>query len=75
MKIARAEFTGGDQTIYGVVNIGVFTRFYQLDLCKQDYVEFDSDLITGEAFELQDDEQIVHDVLTDIVEKTSDQAR
>lgn len=70
LKLVRAESgQDRDQTLYGAVNIGTFTRFYQLDPQESDCEDYPG--TNGNYYELAKDEATIHDILLDLVRKTS----
>ncbi len=67
LKLVRTE-QGGEDILYGNVTIGTYTRFYMLkpgEEIMHDYVE------QPDPLELKQDEEIVHRILTEWVDKTS----
>jgi hypothetical protein len=72
LRLVRAEPTQKPyEMLYGAVNIGTYTRFYQLEPFKQDCVDYPG--TDGKPYELAEDEAEIHGILLDLVGKTSDQ--
>ena len=70
LKLVRAEpKQDPKQTLYGAVNIGTFTRFYQLDPDQPDSKNYTG--TNGNYYELANDEAKIHEILLDLVQKTS----
>ena len=69
LKLVRTEKgQNSDQTLYGAVNIGTYTRFYQLEPYEQECEDYPG--TNGKAFELQKDEEDIHNCLNELVSKT-----
>jgi hypothetical protein len=70
LKLVRTEPNqDATQTLYGAVNIGTHTRFYQLDAYQQECIDYPG--TNGKVYELADDEANIHAILLDLVYKTS----
>ena len=70
MSLVRAESDqSATETLYGAVNIGTYTRFYQLDPYKQECADYPG--TNGECYELAENEAEIHAILQDLVHKTS----
>lgn len=69
MTLARAETQQDTQrTLYGAVNIGTYTRFYQLDMYEKTCINYPG--TPDQALELQADEERIHNILQELVQKT-----
>ncbi|KAF2464528.1 uncharacterized protein BDR25DRAFT_154785, partial [Lindgomyces ingoldianus] len=70
MTLVRTE-PGQDptKTLYGAVNIGTYSRFYQLDPYAQQCIDYPG--TNGRHYELAKDEAEIHAILLDFVRKTS----
>jgi len=69
LKLVRAE-QGGNNILYGAVTIGTYVRFYSFMPGEQKLRDYPSSF-TGKAYELKDDENEVHKILSEYVAKTA----
>ncbi|KAI4275265.1 MAG: hypothetical protein L6R35_006282, partial [Caloplaca aegaea] len=69
LKLVRAE-QAGNETLCGAVTIGTYVRFYHLTPGEQTMQDYPSP-VTGKAYELKSDEENVHEILNELVSKTS----
>ena len=69
LKFVRAESGQADQTLYGVVNIETYTRFYQLDPNEHECIDYPG--TDGNGYELAENEADIHAILLDLIQKTS----
>ncbi|KAI9787508.1 MAG: hypothetical protein M1839_000038 [Geoglossum umbratile] len=70
LKLVRAEKNqDAKQTLYGVVNMGTYTRFYQLEHHEPECIDYPG--TKGKPYELAKDEAEIHEILLDLVQKTS----
>lgn len=69
LKLVRTEESEAD-ILYGAVTIGTYVRFYFLVPGEQNARDYPSSK-TGKAYELELDEADIHDILNELVAKTS----
>ncbi|KAF2471331.1 uncharacterized protein BDR25DRAFT_325101 [Lindgomyces ingoldianus] len=70
MKLVRTERNQDPKrTLYGAVNIGTYTRFYQLDPYEQECIDYPG--TNGKCYELAGNEAEIHAILLNLVQKTS----
>jgi hypothetical protein len=70
LKLVRTEKNQDpQQTLYGAVNMGTYTRFYQLEHHEPECVDCPG--TNGNPYELAKDEAEIHEILLNLVQKTS----
>ncbi|KAI9764657.1 MAG: hypothetical protein M1840_008154 [Geoglossum simile] len=70
LKLVRTEDKQDpNQTLYGALNMGTYTRFYLLEPYEPEC--FDYPGTNGKPYELARDEAEIHAILLDLVQKTS----
>jgi hypothetical protein len=70
LKLVRTEKNQDpDQPLYGALNMGTYTRFYMLEPCEPECLDYPS--TNGKPYELARDEAEIHAILLDLVQKTS----
>lgn len=70
LRLVRTEpRQDATHTLYGAVNIGSYTRFYQLDPDQQECIDYPG--TNGKPYELAKDEAGIHAILLELVQKTA----
>lgn len=69
MTLMRFEQPGKD-VLYGAVTIETYVRFYYFMPGEQTMQDYPSP-VTGKAYELKTDEEYVHQIVNELVRKTS----
>jgi hypothetical protein len=70
MRLVRAE-NGADNALYAAISIRTYVRFYHVPSGGQELMDYPS--TNGKAYELEDNEKEVHDILNQYVAKTAHQ--
>ncbi|KAM5453843.1 hypothetical protein MaudCBS49596_002467 [Microsporum audouinii] len=69
LKLVRAE-QGSSHLLYAAITIGTYVRFYYLEPLEQTLTDYPTTR-TGDFYELKLNEDEIHNVLSEWVEKTS----